>query len=374
MDNEKAKSGEWLQWLSQQKVILCAGPGGVGKTTTAAALALGASYHGLKTLVMTIDPAKRLADSLGIKRLDYQERRLKAQEWESAGLKPKASLHALMLDTKRTFDGVIRRHASSEEQAKAILDNPLYKHLSNMIGGSQEYMAMEKLYEIQQRGVYDLIVVDTPPSRHALDFLEAPERMKGLIGDSLLKWFLKPSLFVGRAGFRLLDRPLKRIFSSLDKVAGYDFLKDLSEMLLTSAGLLEGFHQRAEKVQALLSHQQTSFILISSPEKIPLQEAYYFYARILKSNQRLGAFIFNRVHEKPLPLGEVLQDLSVKAKKELKALQDLFEQAANKDAAQLKVFHEAIKVHPEWRLSLRQNEEDIHDLKGLWILAQEIFG
>ncbi|MCC6272375.1 MAG: ArsA family ATPase, partial [Deltaproteobacteria bacterium] len=175
------KKGALYGLLERKKVLICCGSGGVGKTTTSAALALYASSLGYKTIVLTIDPAKRLANSLGIQKIDFQEKEIPKAELRRAGLEPKAPLFAMMLDTKRTFDDLILKYAPNEEKAQAILQNKLYQHLSNMIAGSQEYMAMEKLYEVVQERDYDLVVLDTPPSRHALDFLDAPTKMSAMV-------------------------------------------------------------------------------------------------------------------------------------------------------------------------------------------------
>ncbi len=361
--------------LKDKRVVICCGSGGVGKTTTAAALALTGVAKGLKTLVLTIDPAKRLANSLGIESIDYQEREIPSTEFKKIALKPKNSLYAMMLDTKQTFDALIRRYATDEARANAILDNKLYQHLSNMMAGSQEYMAMEKLYEIVQERDYDLIVLDTPPSRHALDFLDAPEKMKKMIGDSVMRLFLKPSLFVSRAGFRLFDKSIRRILSSFDKVAGLDFLQDLSNLLVTTSGLLEGFQERAEKVQSLLHDPKTTFLLIASPQPIPLREADYFYKKIQEYQLPFTGFIFNRVQEYddeiPLPVG-----LSVNTQKEVKQVQGLFKKLSARDHREITKFKKKFSSKMDGYLfeSIPQMDHDIHDLSGLWELSQMLTG
>lgn len=359
--------------LEEKRVVICCGSGGVGKTTTAAALALTGVMRGLKTLVLTIDPAKRLANSLGIETIDYQEQKIPPAEFKKIQLKPQSSLYAMMLDTKRTFDALIRRYSSDEERAEAILKNKLYQSLSNMMAGSQEYMAMEKLYELAQDRDYDLIILDTPPSRHALDFLDAPEKMRKMIGDSVMRLFLKPSLFVSRAGFKLFDKSIRRILSSFDKVAGLDFLRDLSDMLVTTSGLLEGFQERAEKVESLLHDPKTTFVLIASPQPIPLREADFFYNKILEYKLPFTGFIFNRVQAYQdnfsLP-----KDMDSTVKKELKEVQTLFKNLSKRDQHEIAKFEKRFisKAGKNNHLfkTVPQLDHDIHDLKGLLELSE----
>jgi anion-transporting ArsA/GET3 family ATPase len=365
-----------FQKLTEEKrVLICCGSGGVGKTTTAAAIALSASSRGLKTLVLTIDPAKRLANALGIKNIDYREKMLPRETLKKSGITPNAPLYAMMLDTKRTFDAIILKYASSPEQAEAILSNKLYHHLSNMIAGSQEYMAMEKLYEISQERDYDLIVLDTPPSRHALDFLDAPKKMSALVGDSVMKWFLKPSLFVSRAGLSVLDRSMKRVFRSFDKVAGFEFLQDLSAMLVTTSGLLAGFQERADKVQALLHDRQTSFILIASPQPIPLQEADYFFKKINEYSLPFSGFIFNRVQFIPGDGEKPPNGLTKKTRERYAEVERLFKSLSERDQRQLKKFQKKTGLEGAnyfFRV-LPQLEHDVHDLASLKDLGERLF-
>lgn len=361
--------------LKEKKVLICCGSGGVGKTTTSAALALSAASRGMKTLVLTIDPAKRLANSLGIQSIDYQEKEIPNKTFQSIGLKVEAPLYAMMLDTKRTFDSIIQKYASSPEQAQAVLDNKLYQHLSNMIAGSQEYMAMEKLYEIIQERDYDLIVLDTPPSRHALDFLDAPQKMSSMIGDSVMKWFLKPSLFVSRAGFNLLDKSMRRVFKSFDKVAGFEFLQDLSTMLVTTSGMLKGFQERADKVQDLLHNPQTSFLLIASPQPIPLLEADFFFKKIKENKLPFAGFLFNRVQFIPEDGEELPKSLSTETREEVNEVERLFKKLSKRDQRELKKFKNRVGMASKDYLfqTIPQLDHDVHDLKGLHQLGKLLF-
>ena len=350
-----------------KKILICGGSGGVGKTTTAAALALQACEMGLKTIVLTIDPAKRLANSLGIEKIDFQERQIPRADLKRAGIDAKAPCFAMMLDTKHTFDALIKKYASDSAKARTILDNKLYHHLSNMIGGSQEYMAMEKLYEVDQERDYDLIVLDTPPSRHALDFLEAPGRMRSMIGDSVMKWFLKPSLFVSRTSLKILEKPMQRVFKAFDTVAGFEFLQDLSELLLSVSELLGGFQERAEKVQAILRDARTSFLLISSPQPIPLQEAKFFIEKIRENQLNLGAIIFNRFQALPEGADTPPPASKRKARAAWEEVRRLFVSLNQRDEAELAKFKETVNVDASQMVfkKVPQLNHDVHDLEGL---------
>ncbi len=361
--------------VHEKRILICCGSGGVGKTTTAAALALQCAASGLKTLVLTIDPAKRLANSLGIEKIDFQERQIPKADLKQAGVDAKAPLYAMMLDTKHTFDALIKKYSNDPKKAAAVLDNKLYNHLSNMIGGSQEYMAMEKLYEIAAERDYDMIVLDTPPSRHALDFLEAPARMSSMIGDSVMKWFLKPSLFVSRTSLKILERPMQRIFKAFDTVAGFEFLQDLSELLLSVSELLGGFHERADKVKAILRDAKTSFLLVSSLQHIPLQEAEFFYRRIRENELPFAGIIFNRFQELPKGADAPTPALKKKAKEEYEEVKELFESLNAHDELEQKRFFRKINDAGDPIASKRvpQFDHDIHDLAGLKELGEVLF-
>jgi anion-transporting ArsA/GET3 family ATPase len=361
--------------IRKKRIVICCGSGGVGKTTAAAAISLYAAMEGLKTIVLTIDPAKRLATSLGIADIDYRERKIPEAEWEKIGLHPKAPLYAMMLDTKRTFDNLIRKHSSNPETAQAILDNKLYQHLSNMMAGSQEYMAMEKLFEVAQEGDYDLIVLDTPPSRHALDFLEAPEKMRNMIGDSILRIFLKPTIFASRAGFNLLNKSMRRIMSSFDKVAGFEFLQDLSELLVTTSGLLGGFQERAERVEKLLHDPKTTFLLVASPQPIPLQEVEFFYRKIEASGFPFGGFIFNRVQEMPAGEAAPPRGLTAPTSGELEEVTRLFQKLSQRDHREINKFRKKLDGATDGHFyqTVPRLDRDVHDLASLHEMARYLF-
>jgi len=371
---QESKKGALKALLGKKKVLICCGSGGVGKTTTSAALGVYAAAQGYKTIVLTIDPAKRLANSLGIQKIDYQEKEIPKSELKKAGVDAKAPLFAMMLDTKRTFDDLILKYSPSRERAQSILDNKLYQHLSNMIAGSQEYMAMEKLFEVIQDRDYDLVILDTPPSRHALDFLDAPNKMSAMVGDSVMKWFLKPSLFVSKNSLQLLDRSVKRVFKTFDKVAGFEFLQDLSQMLVSVSGLLEGFQERAQKVELLLHDKETGFLLIAAPQPIPLREAEYFYRKIQENSLPFSGFIFNRVQTMPETRPSPTQ-LKPKSQAELQQLIYLFHSLAQRDAADIEDFQKRMEFSKQGFVFkvMPQLDHDVHDLEGLYELGCRLF-
>ncbi len=282
--------------IERREIIICCGSGGVGKTTTAAAIALHAAVNGRKTLVLTIDPAKRLANSLGLPELGNKQRKIPSSKFTEAGLRPKGELYAMMLDTKRTFDDLIARFSLNREAEQKILENPLYKSISDTFVGSQEYMAMEKLYEIYTEGEYDLIVLDTPPTRHALDFLDAPKRMTDFLDGRILKWFLKPYFSASRVGFRVFQKGTGLILKTLERVTGITALKVISEFFSAFEGMYDGFKERAEAVYELLHDDATAFILVTSPEDMTIEEAIYFHDKLIEYEMPFCGVIVNKVH------------------------------------------------------------------------------
>ena len=268
----------------------------MGKTTIAAALAIQAAASGRRTLVLTIDPARRLANALGVSVFGNEVRKVPSRKFAAAGVPLKGELHAMMLDTKRTFDDIVERFAPSQEIRDAILGNAIYQQLSDTLAGSREYMAMEKLYELHAEGGYDLIVLDTPPTKHALDFLDAPDRILDFLGGGVVRFLVKPYLFAGRIGFKVFRRGASSVFSLLEKVTGMEFLKDLSDFILSFEGLYDGFQQRARRVKALLGQEVTGFILVTAPERLVLEEAIFFYEQLLAHRMHVDAVIVNKVH------------------------------------------------------------------------------
>jgi anion-transporting ArsA/GET3 family ATPase len=279
--------------LEGRKVCICAGSGGVGKTTTAAAIAAGMAARGKRVAVLTIDPAKRLADSLGLPELGNTERRVDPALFAELDVDPgEGELWAMMLDAKATFDEVVRRHAPDAETRDRILSNRIYQQLSAALAGSQEYMAMEKLFEVWAEDRYDLLVLDTPPSRNALDFLDAPRRLTQFIEGRALQVFMRPT---GLAT-KVFGRGASMMFSVLRKITGVDLLQDLAEFFQAFSGMVGGFRERARRVNELLADDQTTFFVVCGPQGEPISEAVYFHRKLVEAKLPFGGVIVNRVH------------------------------------------------------------------------------
>jgi anion-transporting ArsA/GET3 family ATPase len=282
--------------VAKKEVIVCAGAGGVGKTTTAAAIALRAALDGKKAAVLTIDPAKRLASSLGLKELSNEPSKVSLRKFTAAGLKPEGELYAMMLDTKTTFDEVVTQYAPSPEQAERIINNRFYKNISGTLSGTQEYMAMEKLYELHAEGGFDLIVIDTPPTRNALDFLDAPRRMTDFFESRVLRWFLIPYMKAGGGVFRVANVAATAFLRVVTKIVGAEVLQDTAEFFGNLEGMYDGFKQRARDVANLLQSDVTSFVVVTSPAADSVSEATFFASRLNESGLPFGALVVNRVH------------------------------------------------------------------------------
>jgi anion-transporting ArsA/GET3 family ATPase len=279
--------------LRGKDVCICAGSGGVGKTTVSAAIAAGMAARGKKVAVLTIDPAKRLADSLGLPELGNTERRVDPALFEAQGIELEGGeLWAMMLDAKATFDEVIAKHAPDAETRDRILENRIYRQISNALAGSQEYMAMEKLFELHQEDRYDLLVLDTPPSRNALDFLDAPRRLTQFIEGRSLQVFMRPT----GLGMRLFGRGTSMMFSALRRLTGVDLLEDISEFFQAFSGMVGGFQERAKRVNELLADKRTSFVVVCGPQGEPIEEAVYFHRQLVEAALPFGGVIVNRVH------------------------------------------------------------------------------
>jgi len=272
------------------RVVVCCGSGGVGKTTTAAALGLRAAEQGRQVVVLTIDPARRLAQSMGLDALDNTPRRVKGVD-DSAG----GSLDAMMLDMKRTFDEVVLAH-STPERAQAIMDNPFYQSLSSSFSGTQEYMAMEKLGQLRAEERWDLIVVDTPPSRSALDFLDAPKRLGSFLDGRFIRILMAPARTGGRAYLKVLGAGLGAVTGALTKVLGAQVLKDLQAFIAALDTMFGGFRERADATYELLKTSGTAFVVVAAPERDALREASYFVERLGEEQMPLAGLVLNRVH------------------------------------------------------------------------------
>jgi anion-transporting ArsA/GET3 family ATPase len=282
--------------VARRRVVVCAGSGGVGKTTTAAAIALRAAVEGHKAAVLTIDPARRLASSLGLKELTNEPTMVRRAKFRSAGLEPAGELHALMLDTKTTFDKVVMTYAPTRAQAERIIANRFYRNISATLSGSQEYMAMEKLYELATEGDYDLIVIDTPPTRNALDFLDAPKHMTDFFESRVLRWFLLPYMRAGGGFMRVANVAATTFLRVVKRIVGAEVIQETAEFFGNLEGMYDGFKQRAREVSRLLHSPTTAFVIVTSPAEESVTEATFFASRLNEVGLPFGALVVNRVH------------------------------------------------------------------------------
>ncbi|MDP9452043.1 MAG: AAA family ATPase [Actinomycetota bacterium] len=295
--------------LAAKEIVVVCGAGGVGKTTTAAALAtVAAADLGAKVLVLTVDPARRLASAMGLEALGNTETRVGGQAFAAAGLEPRGQLWAAMLDTKQSWDELVRRHAPDAATRDAILANPLYRNVTGKFVHSHDYIAMERLYELHSSGTYDLIVVDTPPTRHAIDFLEAPERMAEFFSSRLLRWLLVPYRS------RLVNVASRPFYQIADRALGSAFLADVAEFFILFQSMYKGFVARARAVERVLEDRRTSFVVVTTLEAAPAQEAGRFVEVLAGKHLHLGAVVLNRV----LPAG-LLDGDATAAARELRA-------------------------------------------------------
>ncbi len=345
--------------VRDRSVIVCAGPGGVGKTTISAAIALEAAREGRRACVITVDPARRLADALGVGSLSNTPAAVQ-------GAFP-GSLHALMLDTKGTFDDLVERHARNEAQAQAIRANRIYQNLTGMLSGTQEYMAMEKLYELTESGDFDVVVVDTPPTRNALDLLDAPRRLTRFLSNRLFRALLAPT----RASLRLLTIATQALLRTISRVAGAEIVQDAVDFFQAFEGMEQGFSDRASAVRDLLTHPATAYVLVTSPRPDSIEEATYFAARLGDTGVEPAALVVNRVHPAFAPVAT--GDLEGAG-----ALGDIVEnharlrRAAAEEAGAVAALVEQVAPSPVARLPLLGS--DVHDLDGLGEVADHLFG
>lgn len=363
-----------LDLLEDVTVCICAGSGGVGKTTTSAAIAAGMAARGRKVAVLTIDPAKRLADSLGLEQLGNREARVDPALFTAAGVDPGGGeLWATMLDAKATFDEVVVRYSEDSETSATILDNRIYKQISGALAGSQEYMAMERLYEIHEEGDYDLLVLDTPPSRHALDFLDAPQRLVQFVDGRALKLFLRPTGF----GARIAGRGAATILAVLRRLTGVDLIDDLSEFFNAMSGLVGGFRERATKVESLLGAAGTKFLIVTGPAGDPINEAVYLHDKLIEGDLPFGGLVVNRVHTggggeqaeiEAALRGALDDDLADRVLAAYSDRQGLVE----RDGANIEALRERLGSAP--LLTVPEMADEIHDLAGLLSLQPYLFG
>ena len=281
--------------VARHQIVISAGSGGVGKTTVAASLALWGALEGRRDVVLTIDPARRLASSLGLESLGSGERDIPAEHFRAQGLVPKGTLAAMMLDQKGAWDALVERHAPPEARDR-ILTNRFYQHLSQSFAGSYEYMAIEQLCALAESGRYDLIVVDTPPTRHALDFLEAPRRIADFLDRKIIKWFVRPYFSAGWSALRAMNRTAGFLLRRLEQATGIAALAEISDFFSSMSGLFENFQTRIDRAHEILRAPGTAFVLVSSPEEQVLGDAEYLSSKMAALHMPLKGVVLNRVH------------------------------------------------------------------------------
>lgn len=281
--------------LLERRILVCVGSGGVGKTTTAAALALAAARRGKRTLVLTIDPAKRLANSLGLTALGHQVQEVPRQLVRAGAPSDKGELHAMMLDQKTAFDEVVQRHAKDPAAVQRVLANPIYAQISGSLAGAQEYAAMAKLHDFDRTGQWDLIVVDTPPTAHALDFLDAPRKLSEAIDSPAIEWFRKLQGGSG-SGWSIVGKTGAFVLKRLSKFVGSQFIDDMGVFFTEFNDILGGFKTRAEETFSLLRQPRVGFVLVASPEPMAVREALFFHERLLTAKMPFVGFVVNKIH------------------------------------------------------------------------------
>ncbi|HEX3241643.1 MAG TPA: ArsA-related P-loop ATPase [Solirubrobacterales bacterium] len=362
--------------LEGKDICICAGSGGVGKTTTSAAIALGMAARGLRVCVLTIDPAKRLADSLGMKELGNEAERVDPELFERQGVEMKGELWAMMLDAKATFDDLVARQAPDEESRDRVLENRIYQQISSALAGSQEYMAMEKLFELHTEGRFDLLVLDTPPTRNALDFLDAPRRLTQFIEGRSLRVFMKPT---GLAA-RVAGRGASAALSVLKRIVGFDLIADLAEFFNAFSGMVDGFQARARRVNGLLADERTCFLVVCGPQGEPIDEAVYFHRKLVEAKLPFGGVIVNKVHYPAERLrGDAVdiegalaarlgdEDLARRVAENFADYQAL----AERDARNIARLTEELRTSAVIRVPYL--DEDVHDLGGLAEVDRYLF-
>ncbi|MEQ1788551.1 MAG: ArsA family ATPase [Acidimicrobiales bacterium] len=346
--------------VEERRILVCCGSGGVGKTTTAAVLALEAARAGRRAVVVTIDPAKRLADALGLEGLTGTPSQIEG-DWPG-------ELWALMLDTKSTFDDLVVANASTPEQGQRILENRFYRNISGALSGTQEYMAMEKLYELHERADFDLVVVDTPPTRNALDFIDAPRRLSRFLDHRLFRMITSP----GRGIVKAVNVAAQAFLRTVAKVVGAEVIDDAVAFFQAFEGMEEGFRVRADAVLQLLSDDDTAFVLVASPRRDTIEEAQYFAVKLAEADISVRALIVNRMHP---TFGDGLPE-ATRARADTLSDTDLgglyrnladFQLVASREEEHLAGLAEAVAPAPVVRVPFLST--DVHDIDGLTDLA-----
>jgi anion-transporting ArsA/GET3 family ATPase len=362
-----------VEALRHDTVLVCVGAGGVGKTTVSASLGLrAASGEGRSSLVCTIDPARRLANSLGLSQLGNEETLIAQDVFEQANVPVRAPLHAMMLDMKRTWDELVERHAPPDARER-ILENRFYQTLSTRLAGSQEYIAMEKLCQLRARRDYNLIVLDTPPTAHALDFLDAPNRVLDFLDNDAARWLLSPALSAGRFGLKALQRGGSYALKTISRLTGTEMLEEMSSFMLSLSTLNESFRERAREVRDLLAADRTAFVLVTIPNRERLDEVVHFHTLLQQNKMNVAAIVVNRVHIAPTHqqfadarrVPEPLRSRLEMTLEEMRAL-------SVNDAAAIADIHR--ECDPTPMVLVPRFDRDVHDLKSLWHTGRYLGG
>lgn len=382
--------------LATREIVVFCGAGGVGKTSIAAASAIGAATRlDGKVLVLTIDPARRLADALRLSNVGNVERRVPEEALVAAGLEPRGELYVAMLDTKQSWDDLVLRHSPNEETAYRILENRLYQSVTARFVQSHDYIAMERLYEIHAAGRYDLILIDTPPTRHAIDFLEAPTRMREFFGGRLLRWLTMPYRIGGRRGARFVHFASRPFYQAADRILGSKFLEDIAEFFLNFETMYEGFVARATAVERLLRDRRTGFAVVTTLEGGPLREAETFCAELVARGFHLGALVVNKalpdyfsseeaaavaqtLVQDPRPLADCLVDVGggfddvERTVRVLRSIGETYRRFAVVATRQAELASE-LSRSPESLATVPIFTDDVHDLGGAARIAAYLF-
>ena len=362
-----ATGQSFAELIDRASVLVCAGPGGVGKTTTSAAIGLAAAQRGRRVVVVTIDPAKRLADAIGVT-ISHEPSRVPGVT--------DGEFWAVMLDTEATFDDLVRQHSSTPEQAGLILGNRFYRNLSGALSGTQEYMAAEKLYELHRDNRFDLVVVDTPPTRNALDFLDAPKRLVHFLDHRLYRVLIAPT----RIGMRVASAAAQPFLKSLSRVVGGDAIAEAVSFFQAFDGMEAGFRSRADSVMSLLRSNDTGYVLITSPRREAVEEARYFAGRLADQQLGVSAVVANRVHPHfadGLDTTAIADLAASHGNGPLRSLWEnlaLLEAAAGSERKALEPLLALLDGQPASRATVPLLEADVHDLDGLGRVVEHLLG
>ena len=342
--------------LGSHRVVVTVGSGGVGKTTTAAAMAVYAAMEGRKVLCLTIDPARRLANSLGLDEMTTSEQDVPHSLFDTNGLQCEGSLSAMMLDTKRTFDDLVAKYATDEGARDRILNNQIYKYVASSLAGTQEYMAMEKLHEVRKDPTWDLIVLDTPPTASALDFLTAPERLIDAIDSPAMRWFLQVFEGAGKEAFGLVGRGATVLLRGIGKITGIEFLQQVAEFVSGINDLFGGFKERAEQVSDALRSPEVAFVLVTSPDPLAIGEARFFSDKLQDAGMKREAIIVNQVHT-------LIPKPEMSTERKVAALRDVLPESI--DAADIHPrLSEALNAERSWAAADRTEVERLGEQVG----------